>query len=74
MKFLVVGLGSMGKRRIRLIKENYKDIILIGVDLNGIRCAEIKELFDLKTYSSLDEAINEENPDAAFICLSLIHI
>jgi len=73
MKFLVVGLGSMGKRRIRLIKENYKDIILIGVDLNSSRCAEIKELFNLKTYSSLDEAINEENPDAAFICTSPIY-
>ena len=73
MKFLVVGLGSMGKRRIRLIKENYKDIILIGVDLNSSRCAEIKEVFNLKTYSSLDEAINEENPDAAFICTSPIY-
>jgi predicted dehydrogenase len=73
MKFLVVGSGSMGKRRIRLIKENYKDITLIGVDLSSDRCAEIKELFNLKTYSSLDEAINEEKPDAALICTSPIY-
>lgn len=32
MKFLVVGLGSMGKRRIRLLKSNYNNIELIGVD------------------------------------------
>ncbi len=73
MKFLVVGSGSMGKRRIRLIKENYKDITLIGVDLSIDRCEQIKELFNLKTYTNLDEAIDVEKPDAAFICTSPIY-
>lgn len=73
MKFLVVGSGSMGKRRIRLLQDNYNDITLVGVDLNPSRCAEIKELFNIKTYTSLDEAINEEKPDAALICTSPIY-
>lgn len=73
MKFLVVGSGSMGKRRIRLLKENYEDITLIGVDLNIDRCAEIKELFNIKTYSNLEEAITFEKPDAALICTSPIY-
>jgi len=73
MKFLVIGSGSMGKRRIRLIKQNYKDITLIGVDLNSDRCAEISELFNLKTYTNLDEAIKEEKPDAALVCTSPIY-
>jgi predicted dehydrogenase len=73
MKFLVVGSGSMGKRRIRLLKDNYSDITLVGVDLNPSRCAEIKELFNIKTYASLDEAINEEKPDAALVCTSPIY-
>ncbi|MGH4120715.1 Gfo/Idh/MocA family protein [Clostridium sp.] len=73
MKFLVVGSGSMGKRRIRLLKENYGDITLVGVDLNADRCAEIKKLYNIKTYTSLDEAIDIEKPDAALICTSPIY-
>lgn len=73
MKFLVVGSGSMGKRRIRLLKENYGDITLVGVDLNASRCVEIKELFNIITYTSLDKAIDIEKPDAALICTSPIY-
>lgn len=73
MKFLVVGSGSMGKRRIRLLRENYSDITLVGVDLSSDRCAEIKELFNIKTYTNLDAAIEIEKPDAALICTSPIY-
>jgi len=73
MKFLVVGSGSMGKRRIRLLSENYSDITLVCVDLNSDRCTEIKEMFNIKTYTNIDEAIDIEKPDAALICTSPIH-
>jgi len=33
MKIIVIGLGSMGKRRIRLLSE-HKDMTLFGIDNN----------------------------------------
>lgn len=33
MEVAVIGLGSMGKRRIKLLQKNVKDIIVYGVDL-----------------------------------------
>ena len=37
MKVLVVGLGSMGKRRIRLIRKYDPTITIIGVDTNATK-------------------------------------
>lgn len=39
MNILVAGLGSMGKRRIRLLKKMYQQYHIYGVDLNAQRCA-----------------------------------
>ena len=69
MKIIVIGLGSMGKRRIRLLSEN-KDIMLIGIDSLESRCAEVKEKFGLKCYASIAEAVAVEHPDAAVISTS----
>ena len=32
MKLLVIGLGSMGKRRVRLLKEYDSNIEIVGLD------------------------------------------
>ena len=32
MRIMVVGLGSMGKRRIRLIREMYPEYLILGAD------------------------------------------
>ena len=69
MKIIVIGLGSMGKRRIRLLSEN-KDIELFGIDSQEIRCAEVKEKFGLQCYASIAEAVAAEHPDAAVISTS----
>lgn len=69
MKIIVIGLGSMGKRRIRLLSEN-KDIQLFGIDSQESRCAEVKEKFGLKCYASIAEAVAAEHPDAAVISTS----
>ena len=69
MKIIVIGLGSMGKRRIRLLSEN-KDIQLFGIDSQGSRCAEVKEKFGLKCYASIADAVAAEHPDAAVISTS----
>lgn len=73
MKFLVVGLGSMGKRRIRLLKFNYSNIELIGVDTKEDRKKEVEKLFNIKTYKNLDRAIEKENPVAVLVCTSPIY-
>lgn len=71
MKILVIGLGSMGKRRINLLgryfSENYK---IVGVDTRDDRRTEVEDLFNIRTYSSLDEAINIESPNCSLICTS----
>lgn len=71
MKILIIGLGSMGKRRLRLIQKIDKGHNIIGVDGNKKRCAEAQKLFDIVTYSSLEEA-KAENSDvkAVFVCTS----
>lgn len=53
MKVLQIGLGSMGKRRIRNLQYlGYKDII--GFDLRKDRRIEAKELYDVDCVESLD--------------------
>ena len=54
MKFLVIGLGSMGKRRIRCLKAlNYSDIT--GFDIRQDRTKEVKEKYQVNTINSLDQ-------------------
>jgi len=56
MKFLVIGLGSMGKRRIRCLQAlGYTQII--GFDFRADRRNEAYEKYKIETISSLDESI-----------------
>ena len=70
MNVAVIGLGSMGKRRIRLIKKYDEKINIIGIDLNNRRCLEVTDEFKIETCSSLDEAINKYNISSVFISTS----
>lgn len=55
MKFLVIGLGSMGKRRVRNLQAlGHKDIV--GFDPRADRCAEAHEKYDIETTAEWDEA------------------
>lgn len=67
MKIVVVGLGSMGKRRIRLIREMYPDYMITGVDGRADRREEANKLFGIDCADSID-SLNEV--DCAFICTS----
>lgn len=69
MKIIVIGLGSMGKRRIRLISER-KDVELFGIDSLEFRCAEVEEKFGITCYCSIDEACKTQNIEAAIISTS----
>ncbi len=68
MKALIVGLGSMGKRRIRLLKGIDPTVEIIGVDTSEERRQQVTDM-GYKAYSSIDEAA-EEAPDLSFVCTS----
>ena len=70
MNIVVIGLGSMGRRRIRLIKQYNDSYKIIGVDLNKDRRAISESEFGIETRDSLDEAVKSHKLNCAFICTS----
>jgi len=65
MKFLVVGLGSMGKRRIRCLKFlGHADII--GIDKRDDRRSEVKNSYNIETIGDIND-INSNDIDALII-------
>ncbi len=65
MRFLVVGLGSMGKRRIRNLSFlNAGDIV--GFDPREDRRLEVTEKFGVETFGSFEEALKTD-PTALII-------
>ena len=72
MNFLVVGLGSMGKRRIRLLHKISNDIVIFGVDNNKERALEVKNEFDIDIFDNIETATKSVKLDAAVICTSPI--
>ncbi len=68
MEIVVIGLGSMGKRRIRLLREMYADVRLYGVDAKEERRAECEKLFAVSTYKGLEDCVQINMPEAAFVC------
>ncbi len=53
MNFLQIGLGSMGKRRIRCLKALGHESV-IGFDMRDDRRAEVEKLYHVSTVNSLD--------------------
>jgi len=77
MNIVVIGLGSMGKRRIRLLKQYIENEVkdaadwkIVGVDSNEERCAESAELYGIEAYNSLKNALETESIDCAVISTS----
>lgn len=79
MKFVVIGLGSMGKRRIRILKEyireNHADAgqdewNICGVDSKADRCEEVQKLYDINTSGNLEQTLHVGSFDAALVCTS----
>lgn len=68
MNIVVIGLGSMGKRRIRLIRALYPDYSVIGIDGREDRRREASEQFEIGCYENLDQ-INSRI-DCVFVCTS----
>ena len=70
MNILVIGLGSMGKRRIRLLKELYPECVIWGVDGREERCDEAKILFNIQCCRSIKDITDPFMIDFAFVCTS----
>lgn len=67
MNLLIVGLGSMGKRRARLIQGLGQGHTLCGVDTSPERCSQAEEM-GVTAYASIPGALEKEQVDAAFVC------
>jgi predicted dehydrogenase len=65
MKFLIVGLGSMGKRRIRNL-QYLKAGTIIGFDTREDRRNEAEKKYNVQTFADFDKAM-QEHPDALVI-------
>lgn len=70
-KILVVGYGSMGRRRIRLTRELLPNAKFICVDSNEQRHIKAREDGHISV-SSIDSGL-EFSPDMAFVCTSPGH-
>lgn len=70
MNIVVIGLGSMGRRRIRLIKQYNDSYKIIGIDLNTERRKATEDEFGIETIDSLEDSIKNYNFNCAIICTS----
>lgn len=66
MNFLVVGLGSMGKRRVRCLKA-LGHTGIYGFDLRADRRKETEERYGIRTFADITMALDETKPHALII-------
>jgi predicted dehydrogenase len=66
LKFLVVGLGSMGKRRIRNLKA-LGELDIVGCDPRADRRDEVSSLYGVRTCDAFDEGLAGD-VDAVLVC------
>lgn len=67
MNILIVGLGSMGRRRARLLRGLAPDAKISGVDLSPERRETAREA-GVEPFETLDAALAAKRFDAAFVC------
>ncbi len=67
---LVVGLGSMGRRRIRLLRSIDVKIKVIGVDISDERRAQAENELGIETCAKLPEAIAQFAPKSVVVSTS----
>ena len=68
LKFLIIGLGSMGKRRIRNLHIN-KQYRIIGYDVRYGRMREAKKMYGIETINGIKK-ISKDDFDVMLICVS----
>ena len=67
-RFLIIGLGSMGKRRIRnFFYHKIKKENIVGVDPRKDRREEVVKRYGVRTFENFQKAVREFNPDVYII-------
>lgn len=69
MKAVVIGLGSMGKRRIRHMQSLNSSMDVIGVDSSEVARESARDELGIDVVSSLEHAL-KSGVDCAFVCTS----
>ena len=70
MKAIIIGLGSMGRRRARLLHEIDPTIQIIGIDMQEERRNQAEEELGINTIESIEQACEKFSPEIAFISTS----
>lgn len=70
MNIIVIGLGSMGRRRIRLTQKHFDGYTMFGVDFSKERRDAAQKELGIRTWASLEEALEQESFECAFVCTS----
>ena len=69
-KVVVIGLGSMGRRRIRLMRSLPDAPCIVGIDTSEARRKQSAAEFGIATVPSLAKVSAAAKFDAAFVCAS----
>jgi len=72
MKVVVIGLGSMGRRRIRLMQTLAESPEIVGIDLSAERREQAEKETGVATAANLQASVAAVHPDAALVCTSPI--
>lgn len=69
---VVIGLGSMGRRRIRLLKSEVDNsqYLIMGVDTSSERREQATREFKIETYDSLERVLKKENVNIQMAIIS----
>ena len=70
MKLVVIGLGSMGRRRIRLIQRLHPQWKICAVDISEERRIFVESEFHVQVFEDLKSVFKEFRPAAALVCTS----
>lgn len=70
LNIVIIGLGSMGKRRARIVRRLYPGFHVAGIDMQEERRKAFAEEFSVLVFASLAEALAKMPLDAAIISTS----
>ena len=70
MKVLIIGMGSMGRRRLKILLARDLNNVIGCVDKSANRLKEIKIDTSVQMFEDYKEAIEVMSPDIAFVCTS----
>lgn len=70
MNVIVIGLGSMGRRRIRLLHSYDPTITIVGVDTQKERRNQAEKELKIETAACIEDIDNKMDIDASFISTS----